>query len=157
MSQTRGEITMKAFFFSSSSLHSSFSSLGEAILLFLFPPRISKKKKKEKEKLPADPIPEKERKKIKKQDKNSLSLCSISLLSKRKKSFFFLVKVFVGVVFLPSSPTSKGGMQKWEAQSERVHVARTLLFFWHVSAPTCMLGRCLPTKISGIGAQEAVY
>ena len=31
-----------------------------------------------------------------------------------------------------------------EAQSEHVHVART---FSHVSAPICMLGRCLVTKI----------
>ena len=32
-----------------------------------------------------------------------------------------------------------------EAQSEYVHVAHT---FWHVLAPTCMLSRCLSTKIS---------
>ncbi len=42
-----------------------------------------------------------------------------------------------------------------EAQSEHVHVAHTL--FKHVFAPTCILGRCLATKISGTGAQAEVY
>ncbi len=41
-------------------------------------------------------------------------------------------------------PTSNGGMQKWKL-SQNVHTLHTR-FFWHVLAPTCMLGRCLSTK-----------
>ncbi len=54
-------------------------------------------------------------------------------------------------------PNQQRRHARLEAQSEHAHVARAG-FFLHVSAPTCMLGRCLiKQKNFCIGAQSEVY